>query len=270
MRRTAILAISFLAVVPITTSAFAQTSALKGAAAATGAATSGTHEPKPKSEDENKAVLAMGKATDVDQRIKLADALMTKYPDTEYKGLARLIEAAAYHQKGDDVKSVIYGEESLEADPNNFKTLLLMADIYSQSTHNTDLDMEDRLGKSDKYAQEALVLLKTASKPDPKLSDSDWNNAKKGEESRAFIALGLDAIIRGKFNDAKTNIEKGMDLYADPLDMLRIDRAYCDAKRYDDAIAWSDKAASAPGASDELKHIAAQDKINAQILKKKK
>lgn len=270
MRRTAMLAASFLAVALITTPAFAQTSAPKGAVAVTGAATSGSHEPKPKSADENKAVLAMGKATDIDQRIELADTLMAKYPDTEYKGLARLIEAAAYHQKGDNVKSVMYGEESLEADPRNFKTLLLMADIYSQTTRNTDLDMEDRLTKSDKYAQEALVLLKTAPKPDAKLSESDWNNAKKGEESRAYIAMGLDAIIRGKFNDAKTNIEKGMDLYADPLDMLRIDRAYCDAKRYDDAIAWSDKAASAPGLSDELKHIAAQDEVNAQILKKKK
>ncbi|MEP6717213.1 MAG: hypothetical protein ABJC09_16700, partial [Terriglobia bacterium] len=210
MRRTELLVAGFLAVVPAIAPACAQTAPAE-AQAVTEPAKGLSHEPKPKSGDENKMVIAMGKATDIDQRIALAEALLAKYPDTEYRGLARLIEAAAYHQKGDDLKAVIFGEESIGVDPNNFKTLLLMADIYSQSTHRNDLDREDRLTKADKYAQEALVLLKTAAKPDPKLSDSNWNNAKKGEESRAYIAMGLDAILRGKFSDAKSNIQKGID-----------------------------------------------------------
>jgi hypothetical protein len=57
-------------------------------------------------------------------------------------------------------------------------------------------------------------------------------------------------------------------MYPDPLDMLYIERAYADAKRYDDAIAWADKASGSPNANDKLKQIAASDKTRAQNLKK--
>ena len=50
--------------------------------------------------------------------------------------------------------------------------------------------------------------------------------------------------------------------------MLYIERAYTVAKRYDDALAWIDKAAASPNASDQLKGIAAKDKTRVAQLKK--
>lgn len=268
MRRIAILATSLLAVIAASAQTAPKAAAPAAPAAAAPAAPPVTPGPHPKSAEENTAVLAMGKAETPDARIKAVDALMTAFPDTDYKSIALLMEAESYHAKKDDAKAILYGEQSLEADAKSFETLLLLADIYSQTTRSTDLDMDDRLAKADKYAKDALAVLATAEKPNPQLSDADWAGAKKGEESRAWEAMGLAAILRKKFDEAKTDIQKGMDLYPDPVDMLRVGRAYMDAKKFDDAIAWDDKAGASPAADDNVKRIAAADKTRAQNLKK--
>ena len=261
MRRIAIPAISLFAAL----SAFSQTAPAPAGAPAP-AATAGPH---PKSPAENDAILNMFKATDPDSQIKAADDLLKAYPDTDYKSQVLLVEAQAYHEKKDEPKAIVAGEEALEADPKSYDTLLLLAEIYSRTTRATDLDLDDRLAKSDKYANQALALLAVAEKPKPDVSDADWAGLKQGETQRAWVALGFSALLRKNYDVAKTDFQKGMDLYPDPLDMLYIERAYIDAKRYDDALAWIDKAAASPNASDQVKRIAASDKTRAQGLKQK-
>jgi tetratricopeptide (TPR) repeat protein len=210
----------------------------------------------------------MGKAQDPDSRIKAAEALLGGFPDTDYKAVALQVEADSYHQKSDVTKAIVLAEQSLEADPKSFYTLLLLAEIYSQNTRSTDLDMGDRLAKVDTFAKDAISLLAAAEKPDPKVSDADWTGIKRGEESRAWEAMGLAAIIRNKPDEAKTDLQKSMDLYSTPTEMLRIARAYAAANRFDEAIGWDDKAADSPNADDTIKRIAASDKTRAQSMKK--
>lgn len=263
MRSTTVLTISLLAVLP----AFAQTPP-KGAAASTGPGVAVPAGPHPKSKAENDAVVAMQQAKDPDSRIKAADALLSAFPDTDYKAIALQVEADGYHLKRDDAKAIVFSEQSLAADPKSIYTLLLLAEIYSQSTRSTDLDRDERLTKIDQYTKDAMALLATAEKPSPKLSDADWTATKNGEEARAWEAMGFAAILRNKFDDAKTDLQKCMDLYPDPIEMLRIGRAYTTAKRYDEAIAWDDKVAGSPNVDDNIKRIANSDKAHAQALKK--
>ena len=262
MSRLAILAVAVLAALP----AFSQ-KAPKGATASTGAVAV-PPGPHPKSKAESDAFNAIGQAKDPDSKITAADALLKDFPDTDYKAIALQVAAESYHQKRDDAKAIAYAEESLAADSKSFYTLLLLAEIYSQNTRPTDLDLEDRLMKSDQYAKDAIAMIGAAEKPNPQMPDSDWVGIKKGEEARAWEAIGLAAVVRKKFDDAKTDLQKSMDLYPDPVEMLRIGRAYAALKRYDDAAAWADKVAASPGADDNIKRIAASDKAHAQALKK--
>jgi tetratricopeptide (TPR) repeat protein len=267
MRRIAILTIGFLAALPAFSQAPAPAApAAAGPAGAAGA--SGPQGPHPKSNAENAALLEMFKATDPDAQIKAAEDMMKTYPDTDYKAQVLLVEAQAYHQKKQDPKAIVLGEEALSSDPKNYTTLLLLADIYARGSKATDLNLNDNLVKADKYAKEALTLIASAPKPKPDLSDADWEGAKRSEEEQAYMALGFSALLHKKFDEAKTNFDKAIELYPDPLDMLYVERAYGDAKRYDDAIAWTDKAAASPNANDRLKQIAASDKTRYQGLKK--
>lgn len=259
MRRTAVLAISLLAALP----AFSQTAPATAPAAAAPA-----KGPHPKSKEENDALVAMFKAGDPDAQIKAAQDFLKSWPDSDYKAQALMVEAQSYHTKKDEPKAIVAAEAVLDVDPKNYDTMLLLAEIYSRTTRSTDLNMEEMLTKSDKYAKDAVALLATAEKPKPEMSDADWEGMKKGETQRGWVALGFSSLLRKKYDDAKTNFQKGMDLYPDPLDMLYIERAYTLAKRYDEANAWIDKAVSSPNTPDNLKKIATSDKARVETLKK--
>jgi tetratricopeptide (TPR) repeat protein len=263
MRRIAIFAIGILAALP----AFSQAPPA-GAPGATGAAAAAAKGPHPKSREENDALLAMFKTPDPDAQIKASQDLLSKYPDTDYKSQALIVQAQAYHAKKDEPKAIVAAESALDADPKSYDTMLLLAEIYSRTTRATDLDMDDRIAKSDKFAKEALALLATAEKPKPDMADADWEGLKQGETQRAWVALGFTSLLRKKYDDAKANFEKGIALYPDPLDMLYIERAYMTAKRYDDAISWIDKVSASPNANDNLKKIATNDKAHIEVLKK--
>ncbi|HVW08833.1 MAG TPA: hypothetical protein VHC90_09635 [Bryobacteraceae bacterium] len=274
MRRIAILPIGLLAAI----AAFSQTApAPAGGAAPTagapaaGAAAPGAEPtgPHPKSAEENAALLTMFKAQDPDSQIKAAQDILDKFPDTDYKAQVLLVQAQAYHAKKDDPKAIVVGEESLAADPKSYETLLLLSEIYSRTTRSTDLDMDDRLAKSDKYAHDALTVLATAQKPKPDISDEQWAGIKQGESERAYVSLGLSAILKKKYDEAKTDLDKAMSLYPDPLDMLYIERAYTAAKRYDDALTWIAKVEANPSPdAAQFKDIATKDKARVDQLKK--
>src|SRR5689334_7631402 len=83
--------------------------------------------PAPKSKGEAEALQAVFGAVDPDTRIKAADALLTKYADTDFKALALYLEAVSYSQKNDFEKMVIYAERSVEADPKQYAALLMLA-----------------------------------------------------------------------------------------------------------------------------------------------
>jgi len=284
MRRIAILTFSMFAALP----AFSQTApapappATPGAAAAPGAAA--TPGPHPKSPEENNALVALlnsvgdedkatstaARATAADVVIKNATDLLAKYPDTDYKAVVQMHLAQAYHYKNDDPKAISIGEQSLEADPNSYETLLLMSEIYSRSTRSTDLDKDDRLAKADKYAKQALPLIAKAVKPNPNISDADWAQAQGAENQRAYLSMGYASIVAGKPSDADASFDKAFSVFSpDPVELIRIGRAYGQgAKNYDEAIKWDDKAAALPGVADQIKTYATSDKTRWQGMKK--
>src|SRR5579862_9875823 len=126
-------------------------------------------QPQPKSPKEVEALQAMFNAQDPDTRIKAAEDLLTKFADTEFKAIALFFEAASYEQKGDFEKVIIFGERTLEADPKNYQALLMLSRNIAAHTREHDLDREEKLVKAEKYAKDAMAVLKDAPKPNPQL-----------------------------------------------------------------------------------------------------
>ena len=225
--------------------------------------------PKAKSRAESQAVNTMLQAQDPDSRVKAADDLVTKYSNTEFKSLAFYIEADAWQQKGDNAKAIVFVEQALAADDQNFDALVLHANVLATTTRDTDFDKEDKLTRADKDAKTALDLLKTAVKPNPKMSDQQWDEYRKNDESQAWQALGAIALVRKNTDEAVADYQKGIDANPDPLLMIRAGRALLLARKPEEAITWFDKAINAPGISDQIKAIATQDKARAAAQVKK-
>jgi Tfp pilus assembly protein PilF len=224
---------------------------------------------KPKSAKEGQAINAMLTAPDPDARIKAADDLIKNFADTDFKAYALYLEADAYMQKNDVDKAIVYGEQTMEADPKNYQAAVLLAKVYAQTTKPNDLDKEEKLTKSSKYANTALELLKTAEKPNAQLPDAQWTEVKNDMVGQCNLALGIAAAYHNKMDDVTADFQKVADLDSDPTDLLRGARALIDLKKYDQAAVWLDKAAAAPNANAQIKSIAASDKARIQPMLKK-
>jgi tetratricopeptide (TPR) repeat protein len=229
-------------------------------------------QPRVKSQAELEAVKAMLGAQTPDDRIKAADNLLEKFADTDFKAYALAFEAQAYSQKGDYEKMQIYGERALEVNPNDYQTLLLLASNIAQRTRDTDLDKEERLAKAEKYAKAALAALKDAPKPNPNITDEQWEGAKKDMVAQAHEALGLAAMARKKYDVAiieyKISIDSGSR--PEPRTLVFLANAYLLSGKPDDAMAVVEKVLSAPDVNPAIKQAAQAAKVQATEMKEGK
>lgn len=265
MRSSTILAAGLAAAFLCGSSAFAQ-----APAAAPPPIKADKNGAGPKSKGEETAVRAVFEAQSKtpDEEIAACEALIGKYADTVYKSFALELEAEAYQRKNDVAKSIVYGEQALQADANNYDADNLLANIYASTTKDTDLNRDQNLSKAEKYAHDSLTAL-DAGKPAifAKATDDAWNKTKAGATEQAYQALGLIAMDRKKYDDAVANFQKGLDALPDPLLMIRLGRVYYTERKYDDAISWDQKVIDSADAPDQFKKIAADDKQRFTMAK---
>jgi tetratricopeptide (TPR) repeat protein len=222
-------------------------------------------QPQPKSKAEAEAVMAIFNAPDIDTRIKAVETLLTKFADSEFKVVALQVAAATYQQKNDFENMVIYSERTLEADPKNYAAMLMLATGIAQRTREFDLDREEKLARVEKYARGAQEALKTAIKPNPSLTDEQWEGAKKDFDAQAHEALALGAMARKKYDVAiaefKTALEVGSS--PDPATMVRLGAVYNMAAQHDNAIAILDKVMAQPEVHPQIKQFAQAERARA-------
>lgn len=248
------------------------TIALLGAAAGLMAQSATVKEMKPKSNKEVEAIQAVFGAQDPDTRIAAVENLLTKFADTQFKALALYFATVSAEQKNDYEKVLIYGDRTIEADPKNYGAMLVMARALATRTREFDLDKEEKLGRADKLASEAIALTANAPKPRPDLPDDQWEAAKKDFAAQGHEALGMSAMIRKKFDVAASELKMAVDGQAqkDPATMVRLASALVDAGKYDESIAVVDQVNAMPDVPPQVKSIAGQTKMKAAMAKQKK
>jgi tetratricopeptide (TPR) repeat protein len=222
-------------------------------------------QPTAKSQKELDAIKAMFEAQDPDARIKAADALMTKFADTEFKSLALYLTAASYEQKNDFEKMVIWCERTIQAEPKNYACMLMLAGGIAKRARENDLDLSEKLARSDTYAKSALDALKDAQKPNPALPEDQWIATKKDYVSQAHEAYALAAMLRKKYDVAIAEFKESIEGAAnpDPATMVRLGQAYNQAGKYDDAIAILDKVMADANVHPQIKQFAQAERVRA-------
>jgi tetratricopeptide (TPR) repeat protein len=226
-------------------------------------------QPKPKSSEEYEALKAMFSASTPDARIAACENVLTKFADTQFKGVALYFEAASYDQKHDYEHTVVFGERTLEVDPKNYQAMILLAGVIAGHTKEFDLDKEDKLAQVDKYAKNALDLIKDATKPNSNLSDEQWTAAKKDFASQAHAAIGMGDLARKKYDVAESEFKLAIDGAdkPDPATMVRLGKAYSEEGKYDEGIAQFDKVMAMQDINVQVRQIAQAER--ARALQKK-
>jgi len=224
-------------------------------------------QPAPKSKGELEALQQMFGAQDPDARIKAAETLLTKYADTDYKGLALYVEATGYQQKNEYDKMVVYAEQAVQADPKQYQAMLMLATGISQRTREFDLDREEKLGRAEKYAKDAMLIVKDLPKPNPQITDEQWTQAKNDYMSQGHEALGYAARARKNFDVAIAELKEAVNLSPVPVTMIQLAATYDQAKKPDDALPLLEKVMAMPDVSPSIKQFAQAEKVRATQLK---
>jgi len=200
-------------------------------------------QPAPKSPKELDAVKALFAAAQAspDQTIAAAESLITGFADTDFKEIALYFEARAYQQKNDLVKAQVYGERVLEVNPKNYQTTLMLGEVIAQGVRENDLDKEEKLAKAEKYLTDTVENLKTAAKPNPQMTDKDWDDAKQQMTAEAHSGMGLAALARKKFDVAANEFKTAADMDPQPAYLVREASALQSSGKNDEAIAMCDK-----------------------------
>lgn len=226
-------------------------------------------QPQPKSQGELEAIQAMFGAPDADARIKAAEQLIVKYADTEFKPLALYFIAASYEQKGDVEKMIVYAERALEADPTDFKPMLMLANGIARRTREFDLDREEKLNRAEKMAKDAIVAIKAAPKPNPQLPDDQWDAAKRDYEAQAHEAIGVGMMVRKKYAEAAAAFATSISAASapDPATFVRLAQAQTMAGKPDEALATLEKLNALPDVHPQIKQAAQAERVRATQAK---
>jgi tetratricopeptide (TPR) repeat protein len=220
---------------------------------------------KPKSPKETEAVQAVLSAKTPDEKIAAVDNLLSKFKDTEFKSITLVMAGEAYQQKGDAPNAIVYGNRAMEADPKNFQAMLLVSGQLAQTTKEFDLDKDEKLKRASKLANDAIATVNAAVKPNPALTDDQWNGIKKDLIAQGHETLGVIASIDKKWDAAIAEFKVAIDdaNSVEPATMIRLAAAYTGAKKYDEATAMADKVLATAGVPDNLKKIAQDEKLRA-------
>jgi len=215
--------------------------------------------PKVKSKPEADAVQALfaARTSGPDAIIKAADDLLTKFADTEFKEVALTFQAQAYQQKGDYTKSEILDEDILKINPKNSDASLQLGELIATHTGENDLDKEEKLTKAVNLLNQTIDTVKAAPKPNPQITDAQWEGYKKGTISQAQADLGRAAMLRKKYDDAIAAYKSANETEPQAAFQAYLAQAYQKAGKNDEALALCDKILSDPQLNPQIKQYVA-------------
>lgn len=233
------------------------------------AQTANPKPPQPKSQKELEAVQAIFQAPDPDARIAAAKELVTKFAETDFKATAFYIGAFSYQQKGDLENAIVWAEQAVEADPKFYAAQLMIANALALRTKEFDLDREEKLGRAEKLAKEAIATINTAAKPRPDITDEQWEAARKDFIAQGHEALGIAALVRKKYDVCASELSTAASLASqqDASLMVRLANCQLQSGKPDDALALLDKVLNDPNVAGQIKSVAAQLKVDANKKK---
>jgi len=175
--------------------------------------------PQAKSPKEFDAVMAIQSAANPNARVAAAKSLLTGFKNTEFKEFANFMLMVSYQQLDDFENMMVYGERTLEINPENPGVLVQLAYAIPSRTRQFDLDKEEKLTKAEDLASRALALIPNLDKLNPDMSDEEWLDTKKDFMAQANESLGVIEAKRTNYDEAAAFLTRAIELQPLPSSM---------------------------------------------------
>ncbi|MGD0500739.1 MAG: hypothetical protein ABSC23_20170 [Bryobacteraceae bacterium] len=212
-------------------------------------------------------IVAAQKGNDPDGVIKASDALLADFPDSRYKEMALTSESTAYRQKGDLVKAQAVLESVIALNPKSLPANMGLGEIITQQTGDKDFDKAQKLDKAEAYLKTSLDIL-NGPKPNPQMSDADWDNDKKMYTAEVHSDLGLVSRVRKDYATAVTEFQNAVNIVPEPAYSTRLADALQLAGKNAESIAVCDKLLADPQLNPVIKGVVDSVRANAVAASK--
>jgi tetratricopeptide (TPR) repeat protein len=196
--------------------------------------------PQWKSREEYDAYQAMAKETDPHKKIAAAEAVIAKYPNSDFKDIAYVQEVGAYQQLGQSDQAIAAAKKALGVNPDNLDALTYLCFAFPFVYNAKGADASAQLDQTDQYAKHGLDVLGKLQKP-AQVSDEQFTSYVKAKRAIFNNAIGFVALQKKDYAASMTALKAAMqDNPTDPLtfSMLGQDYLYSNPPDYDNAI-WN-------------------------------
>jgi tetratricopeptide (TPR) repeat protein len=157
-----------------------------------------------KSRDEYDAFNAMATEKDLNKKISLAEAFLQKFPNSDFKDAAYVVEMQTYYQLNQPDKAVEAGHKALEANPDNLDALRFLSFVFPFVYKADDPEAPAKLSRAESDAKHSLEVIQKLQKP-ANVSESDFNTAIKGLRDIFNGTVGFVALQRKDYAAAITS-----------------------------------------------------------------
>jgi tetratricopeptide (TPR) repeat protein len=244
-----------------TAPAAGQTAPAQGAAAP--AATEGKRPPQAKTQPEFDAYKAASENKDNAALEKASDDFATKFPDSELRIILYKTAMRGYQNANNAEKTEAMGRKVLGLDADDPEALVLVAEVLTERTRDSDLDKDQRWAEAEKYAKHATETIETdvavpAGTPQEKI-----DAYKSLLRSNAYSILGTLAFKKDDFPNAEKLLRQSIDAFPsspDPVVVLRLALALDKQNRYPDALKVAEQAVSVAQEGSSVKQLAQRER----------
>jgi tetratricopeptide (TPR) repeat protein len=155
----------------------------------------------------------------------------------------------------------------MASDPKGYQAPLMVGETIVKQTRENDLDKDEKLARAEKDLNLTIENVKAAAKPNPNLTDQQWEDAKKYTIAEAQADLGRVFMLRKKFAEAIVPLQAAVDADAQPAYFVWLASSQQQAGKYDDAIATCDKLLAQPNLTPQFRSAANAVKSDAAKAK---
>ena len=223
----------------------------------------GKRPPQAKTQPEFDAYKAATAITDAAALEKAADDFATKFPDSELRIILYKTAMRAYQSANNAEKTEAMGRKVLGLDADDPEALVLVAEVLTERTRDTDLDKDQRWAEAEKFAKHATETVETDVAVPPGTPQEKIDAYKSLLRSNSYSILGTLAFKKDDFANAEKLLRQSIDAYPsspDPVVVLRLALSLDKQNRYPDALKEADRAVSIAPEGSSIKTLAQREK----------
>ncbi len=221
------------------------------------------------SQEEMKAYQEDFALTDPDKLEAAANDFSTKYPNSQLRASLYIRAMNLYAQSNNTDKVIDSGRQAIAADPTNPIPLVQVASALAESTHETDLDRDQRLAEAAKDAHAAIDNIDTGLVLPANADPVRVAGAKQSILTIAYDTLGMVDLSKKDYSAAVTNLQQAIAKSSgkpEAVVYLRLSVAQDNLKQYSQALDSANKAVQYAKDGTQAQNLAKMQQARLQKL----